>query len=121
VQGNVIRADLQKCLVHRCRFTATIESNNHDRRTYGRPYAERAHDLFNPRDISVSAIQACILLGTLCFTEGETRQESIYYASANRMAMILDLPNCSTATELERQINLRGKVILLHQDHHAEQ
>ena len=52
-------------------------------------------------------MQACILLATLCYTEGNTQSEAVYYAAANRMAMLLDLPGHRTQSELERQISLR--------------
>jgi len=79
-----------------------------DRRFRGDYYAERAFRLLDLRVRSIATIQACILLGTLCFAEGRTDTESLYYVAANRLALIMDLPRCPTTNELDRQINLRG-------------
>lgn len=59
-------------------------------------------------DISITTIQACVLLGTLSFSESKTEAESLYYAVANRLAVILDLPHRPIANEMERQVNLRS-------------
>lgn len=90
------------------RFAESTCSHNEGRRERGMLFANRAFQLVDLRDVSLSNIQACVLLATLCFTEGNTQSEAVYYATANRMAMVLDLPNRPVQSELERQINLRG-------------
>lgn len=79
-----------------------------NRRERGNDYAEKATRLFDVSDISITTVQACVLLGTLCFAESKTEGEALYYAVAVRVAQILDLPRKPAANELERQVNLRG-------------
>lgn len=90
------------------RFADAPFRDNETRRERGKRFADRAFQLVDLRHVSVSNVQACVLLATLCFTEGNTQAEAVYYATANRMAMVLDLPNRPAQNELERQINLRG-------------
>jgi hypothetical protein len=68
------------------------------------------------RDASLATIQGCVLLGTLCFVDGESEAEALYYAAALRLGLILDLSNRPCATELERQINLRGTLMQIYLD-----
>ncbi|KAL3458768.1 hypothetical protein BJX64DRAFT_279670 [Aspergillus heterothallicus] len=87
-------------------------SDNHifnciDRRRRGDKYAEKARKLLDLTDISVTTIQACILLGTVCFSDSQTKSESLYYSIAVRLALILDLPSRHCADQVERQTNLR--------------
>ncbi|KAJ9497072.1 hypothetical protein H2202_007544 [Exophiala xenobiotica] len=58
-------------------------------------------------DISVTTVQAAVLLGTICFADSNTEAEALYYAVANRLAQILDLAHRPTTNETERQVNLR--------------
>lgn len=60
-------------------------------------------------DISITTMQACVLLGTISFSESKTEAEALYYAVANRLAFILDLPHRDIADEVERQLNLRSE------------
>ncbi|KAL2831509.1 hypothetical protein BDW59DRAFT_169757 [Aspergillus cavernicola] len=78
-----------------------------DRRQRGDKYAERARNLLDLTDISVSTIQACILLGTVCYSDSQTKSESLYYSVAVRLALILDLPRKESDDQVERQVNLR--------------
>ncbi|KAJ0423257.1 hypothetical protein BJY00DRAFT_310387 [Aspergillus carlsbadensis] len=78
-----------------------------DRRRRGDQYAERARKLLDLTDISVTTIQACILLGTVCFSDSQTKSESLYYSVAVRLALILDLLNKQYEDQIERQVNLR--------------
>lgn len=89
-------------------FTDSVSGQQQGRRERGKPFTALAFQLVDFRDVSLSTIQACVLLATLCFTEGNTQAEAVYYATANRMAMILDLPNREAPSELEHQIDLRG-------------
>lgn len=68
------------------------------------------------RDVSLANIQACILLGTLCFIDGDTGTEAVFYSAANRMAMVLGLPHRSTQSELKRQVQLRGEHMSSHNE-----
>lgn len=58
-------------------------------------------------DISITTIQASILLGTIAFAESKMESEALYYSVASRLALLLDLPNRPAASEIERQVNLR--------------
>ena len=70
--------------------------------------AERAIQCLDVRDISLTTVQACILLGTLCYVDGKGEAESLYFAISLRLALILDLPRRPCNTALERQSHLRG-------------
>ncbi|KAL2812295.1 hypothetical protein BJX63DRAFT_421862 [Aspergillus granulosus] len=78
-----------------------------NRRRRGDQYAERSRKLLDLTDISVTTIQAAILLGTVCFSDSQTKSESLYYSIALRLALILDLPNRQCDDQVERQVNLR--------------
>jgi hypothetical protein len=81
-----------------------------DRRRRGRGYAKRAQTLLDLTDISLKTIQACVLLGTVCFSESQTKTEALYYSMAIRLALMLDLPRRRFSDEIERQVNLRGTI-----------
>ena len=82
------------------------------RRHRGLSSARRARALFDISDISLTTVQASILLGTICFAESNTKAEALHYAVANRLAQILDLAHCPASTETEKQVNLRGEYII---------
>ncbi|KAJ3471446.1 hypothetical protein MRS44_001545 [Fusarium solani] len=73
----------------------------------GRPYAKEAEKLLDLHDTSITTIQACVLLACICVAEGEAVTESVYYAIACRMAMVMDLPNAPVKTAIEREVNNR--------------
>ncbi|KAL6399630.1 hypothetical protein AUP68_17035 [Ilyonectria robusta] len=73
----------------------------------GRPYAREAERLLDLHEISLTTVQACILLAANFVNEGEPSTESIYYAIACRMAMLIDLPNVPVMTQIEREVNRR--------------
>jgi hypothetical protein len=75
----------------------------------GSEFVEKTKGLLDMTNISVTTIQACVLLGTISFSECKTEAEALYYAVANRLAFILDLSNRPVADEIERQVNLRSK------------
>lgn len=81
---------------------------NIDRRRRGDQYTARARGLLDLTDISVTTIQASILLATVCFCDSQTETEALYYSIAIRLALILDLPNRKCDDQLERQVNLRS-------------
>jgi hypothetical protein len=65
--------------------------------------------MIDMRDISLTTVQACVLLGTLCYVDGRSDAEAVYCAAAVRLGHLLDLPRRPCLTALERQINLRGE------------
>ncbi|KAL3476624.1 hypothetical protein BJX99DRAFT_270293 [Aspergillus californicus] len=89
------------------RFSDNAVFQGVDRRKRGDEYAEKARKLLDLTDISVVTIQACILLGTVCFSDSQTKSESLYYSVAVRLALILDLPRRQCDGQLEKQVHLR--------------
>ncbi|CAD0087699.1 unnamed protein product, partial [Aureobasidium vineae] len=77
-------------------------------RTRGVQYAGRASQLLDPSDVSLTCIQACVLLGACRIVEGDSAGEAVYYGMACRMAQLLDLAHCNCDSRLEREINVRG-------------
>ncbi|KAB5545467.1 fungal-specific transcription factor [Coniochaeta sp. 2T2.1] len=73
----------------------------------GEHFAFKSNALLNLREISVTTIQACVLLGAAAIVEGEAAAESVFYAAAARIANYLDLPNLPVESVLEREVNLR--------------
>lgn len=82
---------------------ATVDPRD---RTSG--YMKESERLLNIREVSLTTIQACILLGALCITEGDGYGECVYYSTACRIAMLIDLPNRPASNGIEREVNLRG-------------
>lgn len=82
-------------------------------RILGDRLAESAMRCLDMRDISLRTVQACILLGTLCYVDGKGEAESLYFAAALRLALVLDLPHRSCSTALERESNLRGTYCIM--------
>ena len=78
-------------------------------RDRGREYAKESGRLLDLRDISLTTVQACVLLGAVSITEGEAAAESVYYSVGCRVANLLDLTNRPTSDKIEREINIRGK------------
>lgn len=89
------------------RFSNDAYFSDVDPRVRGRAYAREAERLLDLRDVSVSTIQACVLLGAFVITEGEALPEALYYGIACRLAMALDLPNMPVSTRLEQETNIR--------------
>lgn len=79
----------------------------------GRPFTKDAERLLNLHEVSLTTIQACLLLGATAVTENESGQrgaaiESVYFGIACRMAQLLDLPNAPASTRIEQEVNRRG-------------
>ncbi|KAL4804608.1 hypothetical protein BDV18DRAFT_161702 [Aspergillus unguis] len=89
------------------RFSDNPVFDGIDRRRRGDRFAHRARSLLDLTDISVTTIQACILLGTVSFSESQTQSEALYYSVAIRLALILDLPNRPCDDTVDEQVNLR--------------
>lgn len=118
VEQNVVNEKLPNVLLYSMMaLGARFSSNNIfravDPRQRGEQYAARARNLLDLTDISVTTIQACILLGTVSFSKSEMQSESLYYSVAVRLALILDLPRSRCDGEIERQVNLRSSSFAL--------
>jgi hypothetical protein len=78
-----------------------------DPRIRGRPYARKAQALLDLREVSLTTIQACVLLGAFVITEGEAASEAVFYSIACRSALVLDLPNLPGESRLDQEVNRR--------------
>lgn len=78
----------------------------------GRPYRDETKRLLDLENTSLTSIQACMLLAAHASSEGDAMAESVYHATASRMAVLLDLPNLPTESALEQEIHIRGKFTL---------
>ncbi|KAL2850182.1 hypothetical protein BJY01DRAFT_245648 [Aspergillus pseudoustus] len=73
----------------------------------GRPYAKEAERMLDLHNVTLTTIQACILLAINLAIEGESMTECVFLAIAARMALLLDLPNAAARTPLEQELNQR--------------
>ncbi|KIW14590.1 hypothetical protein PV08_07374 [Exophiala spinifera] len=90
------------------RFSNDALFSDIDPRVRGRPYGAKAQSLLNLRDVSLTTVQACVLLGAFYVTEGEPATEAVYYSIASRNALLLDLPhNADRLSPLDQEINRR--------------
>ncbi|KAI1623355.1 fungal-specific transcription factor [Exophiala viscosa] len=78
-----------------------------DPRVRGGPYARKAQALLDLREVSLTTIQACVLLGAFVITEGEAASEAVFYSIACRSALVLDLPNLPGQSLLDQEVNRR--------------
>lgn len=90
------------------RFSKNKAFHDTDPRLRGKTYAKDCADLLDWNQVSLTTIQACVLLGAIAVTEGNSASENIYYAVACRIAQLLDLPNCKTESRVEQEINIRS-------------
>jgi len=91
-----------------CRFSSNPVFTNTSPRKRGDDYANESSRLLDLRDISLTTIQACVLLGAFSITRGESAAESVYYCAACRIANLLDLAHKPTMDGLEKEVNRRG-------------
>lgn len=84
-----------------------------DARERGRAYGKECELLLDWNDISLTTIQACVLLGAIAITDGKAASENIHYAVACRMAQLLDLPRRRSESSVEQEVNIRGIYIFL--------
>lgn len=89
------------------RFSSDPFFSDVDARFRGRPYAREAEHLLNLREISLTTIQATILIGAYAITEGDARGEAVCYGIACRNALLVDLPNMLAPTRVEQEVNRR--------------
>lgn len=90
------------------RFSSHSHFANSSPRTRGLQYMRRAAQLLDPSDVSLTCIQACVLLGACRIVEADAAGEAVYYGMACRMAQLLDLAHRPCESRLEREINVRG-------------
>lgn len=95
------------------RFSDSTSLSHVKPRYRGTEFVKRAIELLDMTDISITTIQACVLLGTISYSESKMETEALYYAVANRLAFILDLSHRPVADCVERQVNLRSKHVVL--------
>lgn len=110
VSPNQSQAVLISCLFRR--FSKNPIFSNVDARERGKYYEEQCKRLLDWNDISLTTIQACVLLGAIAITDGKAASENIHYAVACRMAQLLDLPRREARSMVEREVNLRGNLLL---------
>ncbi|KAI5363264.1 hypothetical protein Slin14017_G069450 [Septoria linicola] len=89
------------------RFSSNELFSSISPRMRGVPYAKKAAQLLDVSDVSLTSIQACVMLGACRIIEGDAPGESVYYGIACRMAQLLDLPHRQCESMLERQVNIR--------------
>lgn len=77
-------------------------------RERGRPFIREAERLLNLHDVSLTTVQACLLLGASAVIEGSGDIESVFFSIACRMGLLLDLPNALVATRIQQEVNYRG-------------
>ena len=61
------------------------------------------------REISLTTVQACVLLGAAHTADKDVVSENLYYTIACRLAQLLNLPNRPVSSLLERELNIRGQ------------
>lgn len=88
-----------------CRFFETSEL-----RDRARVWADHSKRLFDSRTkaVSLTAIQACVLLGTIAFGEGDMQMESLYGAQAVRMVQLKGLSIARSSNDIQRETKIRG-------------
>jgi hypothetical protein len=92
----------------RFRFSSNLFFRGSDARERGRVYITKCRQFLDLDSVSLTTVQACILLGAAAVAEGDSAVESVYYAAACRIAQLLDLPNRTEVTPLDKEIDLRG-------------
>ncbi|KAK2037061.1 hypothetical protein LZ31DRAFT_636276 [Colletotrichum somersetense] len=89
------------------RFSTDPALADVDPRDRAQGYLQAAEGFVNLRDVSLTTIQLCVLIGAAWTAEGNGEAENIYYGVACRAALLLDLPNRPVTMLLEREINIR--------------
>ena len=96
-------------LIFSVRFSTDPFFSNTNPPDRGAPLREEGCKLLDIRDVSLTTVQACVLLGAAHTADKDVVSENIYYAIACRMAQLLDLPNRPVSSVLERESNIRGQ------------
>lgn len=103
------RAQASHQLIDQCRFSSHDFFAGTSPRSRGISYARKGAELLNVSEVSLTSIQACVMLGACRIIEGDAPGESVYYGIACRMAQLLDLPHRACESGLEREIHIRGQ------------
>ncbi|KAJ5594208.1 uncharacterized protein N7459_000416 [Penicillium hispanicum] len=90
------------------RFSSNPSFSGTDPRERGKDYAQECERLLDWNNVSVTTIQACVLLGAIAITNGNSASENIYYAIACRVAQLLDLPNLQAPSRVHREVHIRS-------------
>ena len=95
------------------RFSENPVFDGTQRTKRGEVYAKEANALLDLRHVSLSTVQACVLLGATSISDGEAMAETIFYSAACRIANCLDLPNTKSSCPVTREVCLRGQSVAL--------
>jgi len=112
-QGNAPPVLLFGIMAMSARFSINPIFSDISPRERSNYFAKRCAIFLNLRDISLTTIQACVLLGAISIAEGEAAAESVYYSAACRIANILDLPRRPSSDSIEKEVNIRGQLLAL--------
>lgn len=91
------------------RFSTDSFFSNTNPPDRGAALREEGCKLLDIRDVSLTTVQACVLLGAAHTADKDVVSENLYYAIACRIAQLLDLPNRPVSSLLERESNIRGQ------------
>ncbi|OQV05348.1 Fungal specific transcription factor domain-containing protein [Cladophialophora immunda] len=108
INGTIPRVLLFAMISLSARFSDDPFFAGIDPRIRGRPYAQEAEHLLNMREVSLTTLQAAVLLGAYVITEGEAAAEAVFYSVACRNALLLDLPNMAVTSRVEQEVNRRA-------------
>ncbi|KAL7774108.1 hypothetical protein CFE70_005018 [Pyrenophora teres f. teres 0-1] len=89
------------------RFSTSDVFTGTDPRLRGDVYRAASEQLFSIRHLTPTTVQACLLLGAYAAASGDTDVENMYYSTAGRMCLALDLPNRPVTSLVEREVNIR--------------
>lgn len=92
---------------HRRRFSTHEVFAEVEPSRRGETFRIASEKLLDVRDVTIITIQSCILLGAYAAANGEINVENLYYNLAGRISLILDLPNLSYSSGLERELHVR--------------
>lgn len=92
-----------------CRFSTNPAFATVDPKDRSRGFTKECAKLLDLDDISLTTIQACVLLGCIAITEAKSATEAVYYSVAARMALLMDLAHRPTSNAVDAEVNKRGK------------
>jgi hypothetical protein len=90
------------------RFSTNPAFATVDPKDRSKGFGKECAKLLDLEDISLTTIQACVLLGCISITDGKSGAEAVYYCVAARMALLQDLANKPTSNLIEAEVNKRG-------------
>lgn len=93
------------------RFSTNPAFATVDPKDRSKGFGKECAKLLDLEDISLTTIQACVLLGCISITDGKSGAEAVYYCVAARMALLQDLANTPTSNLIEAEVNKRGMYI----------